>query len=393
MHDGENPPAADFTGCGLPDGAPAAVSRWRAPAAERTAALNSEFRTLDCPPGEVGAGIAQRRELTTSTDGFGNTVAAESSAGPWTEEGRDCRAPRTGSLVMPLECDVAGTSLEGKSSKIRLAEWDWTEERDPGDARQTRIAVDWGSQRIVLDMCLGAGSETVSVSEGTVTRRRSFSCAAEHGGIWNLGGPVEERRPDRVATVTYPPSWSRPPKTITRYGTWRVSSDDCRRETAQTRDETRLASCPAGHTGSVAELWRRAWRDRFYARPVPHRADGEVPGSASWAMVSADSSRCVPIALDNNDNNNNGGGGNNDNGGGGNNNNGGGCSAGCWVDPVDGTVYDHRPEGATGGTYCTDCDQEESSVTYDPHEDDGDGEDTDDDDGGGGNNDGGGGYE
>ncbi len=315
--------------CRLPEGAPAIVSRYRAPAAERRTSLGSEWRVRDCPAGEVGSGIRERREMRTVSDGFGTQVAPDSGAGAWIETGRNCRPPKTGTVVMPVECRIGSGPFAGTVS-MRMMSYPWTEQRQPDDARRTAFVVDWGGPTVLKDFCDGGPGEQVDVNRLRRVESRSRSCASVHGGGWDLGG-VREDRSIWTTAVTFPDSWNRPAARMTSIDPWAIAADDCRRERRRSEDRAQTLSCPQGQVGTVVETRRRSWLQVEYAGPVPHRGAHEKPGSETDRVVSTANHCGLPRT--------------NDNGGGGGNDGGNGDERG-YRDRVTGLVYHQVPIGA-----------------------------------------------
>lgn len=333
---GDHVSSPDLISCGLPVGIPATYGSWRAPALERRERIHAESRVLDCPAGEVGPGIGQRRVVQTYQDGFGTDVSAETVIGPWAEEYRDCRTPRTGEITMPVECTIAGGHRAGQAG-TRILSFSWTEDRVPGDPRSVRKVVDWASPTVLQDFCAGAAAEEVDVTTIRDLVTQVTACAVFHGTSWNLGGPVGEERDRYTSDIVFPASWGRPDEQVVALDPWRVTRDDCRRQVARSASgETRIGNCPSGYTGAGRyQLWRETWTWVEFADPVPYRSDYELPGSRTRTNIAIDS-RCSVIGStppSNNDPDD---------------------DQQYWQDSQTGIIYSSRPPGSspTDGHYC-----------------------------------------
>ena len=320
---------ADITACALPTGAAAMFGRWRAPALERMTHLAAETRVLDCPAGEVGPGIFERREVETKTDGFEAAQTGETVTGAWTEEWRDCRTPRSGEVRMALECTIASGHRAGEQG-TRVVAYGWTEQRDPNDSRKVVKMVDWTTATVVLDLCRdGTASEEVDVTTVHDLVTRPFTCLAYHSSAeWDLGGPVIEERDRYTSDIVFPPSWNRPDERVVALDPWRVQKDDCRKHVDMSLEgETRTGDCPAGYYGpGIYQNWTDYWTQVIYAAPVPFVADHKLAGT--YRRVPGGSvARCASPSSN--------GGGDSDRG------------DNTWRDSVTGIVYDRQPPGAT----------------------------------------------
>ena len=285
--------APELATCGLTEGAPAVFGRWRSPAFERQENVAAETRISDCPDSEVGPGILEGRRVLTYADGFGAPVHGETAAEAWTELSRDCRAPRTGEVSMPMECTNTGGHRSGLAG-TRVLSWPWTEERDPLDSRSVRIRVDWSSPTVVQDFCAGGASEEVDVTTVHDTVNRETVCTVFHAPEWTRGGPVGQERDRYTSDIVFPPSWNRPDEQVVALDPWRVLADDCHRHVVRSRTgETRVGSCPVGWSGSGRyQRWVETRTEVLYADPVPHRADHVLPGSVSRTATGS-ISRCT----------------------------------------------------------------------------------------------------
>ena len=323
---------ADITACALTEGAAAAFGRWRAPALERMTHLAAETRVLDCPVGEIGPGIFERREVTSKTDGFETAQTGETVTGAWTEEWRDCRTPRSGEVRMALECTIASGHRAGEQG-TRVVAYAWSEARDPNDSRKVVKVVDWTTATVVLDLCRdGAASEEVDVTTVHDLVTRPFSCLEYHSSAeWDIGGPVIEERDRYTSDIVFPASWNRPDERVVALDPWRVQFDDCRKHVPMSLEgETRTGDCPAGYSGpGVYDLWTDYWTQVIYAAPVPFVATHKLAGTYR-RVPGGSESRCSPPPSTS----------------GGNGGNGGGNDQNYWQDSQTGIIYSDRPPGS-----------------------------------------------
>ena len=353
----------DLTACGLTEGAPVLMGRWRAPALERRERLVSQTRVIDCPVGEVGRGIHQTRQVQSFFDGFDAAVPDETITGAWTETSRSCRAPRSGDIRMAVECTITVGHRAGESG-TRILSYPWSEGRHPDDSRVVQKVVDWTSPTVEMDFCRDGTSEDVDVTTVHDIQTRNTVCTVFHSAQWTRGGPVRQERDRYTSDIVFPPSWNRPDRQVVAVDPWRLLADDCRKHVARSRTgQTRTGNCPSGYTGSgIYETWVETWTDVEYADPVPHVADHVLPGSVSRVTTSTDS-RCTAPPPPSNDPDD---------------------DKPLWKDK-DGNLWRDRPVGTDpdDGSYCHCGGHPGDPSDYPPDNNDND-DDDDDDDGGGG---------
>lgn len=307
-----DPDPADLALCSLPTGAPAVISRWRAPAAERRAGQEFTWKTHPCPVGEVGSGIISRQRTEILKDGFGTETSR--TANTWEEMSRDCRPPRTGSVTLARLCPSA---LGGEA--VIIESYPWTEQAVGPTGRDRLLVetvVDYTSPSVIMDHCGTRPAEEVEIAVTTEVESRSPTCLSVHGAIWDLG-TVQQWRCRYDTTTTFPPSWSESPRTNSAFDPWERRLPLLPIERGSTCADPRSLliagegadNCARRETRTVQEGGcagiLHTWTHHVFADPVPHQADYEVPGT----RVSTPYNRCPPPG------GGSGGGGDGDNGG------------------------------------------------------------------------------
>ena len=311
----DNLAAAGIIACALPPGAPALATRWRSPASERRSNETGDWRILPCPAGEVGTGIREMRRVSTVTDGHGTEMTAESADTGWVEQGRHCRAPDSGQILLPVAC----TGADARES-VRIMSYSWTERRLAGNDLLTERLVDWANGNAFLDFCQGGPGEDVGDTVVLTYEYRDRTCTQEHGPqswVNDSRGPSDarHRREKRTSTLVFPASWNRPDATVVSYEPWERYEDDCRTEAART-DSKQTGGCSG-------TSYTRRWIDIVHVSPLPPASTYIKPGSDSGWVDAGQYDNCPS---------GNGGGGDDDDSN--------------WRDSRTGIVYRDRPPGS-----------------------------------------------
>jgi hypothetical protein len=198
--------------------------------------------------------------------------------------------------------------------------------------------------RLVSDSC-GGGSVAprIAVTPTSYTLSENHACSAiypvppVHAHIPYDRGLWSRVRTRTDHAVSFPAGAGVADYIAATYTPWQVSRDDCHRVYQQNYPDSRVVSCPAGHTGSIVEARTRIVTTTDYARG--DIADTSATSYSAWATVSNSCKQNPVIAAGN-----------------------GGRERDTNFEAANGEVYGSREEADTyGGGYTGTVDSEVTS--------------------------------